>query len=383
MITLAGCRKAELDSGNKAPVPDMSAPIEWTVTTEVQAKGLDYMDNSDRGILSQRFGVFGYWNNPDSPVNDPYNMVYSSPFIKNSEMEYTVLEGGTYSWSCKPKAYWPYQGSATFFAYAPYQKNMQPYEDSNGNNVEPMLRFPAADYESGLLRASFSPSTRVTNQADFCIACPQFDKTKENGPINLLFKHTLTRLRFYVNIKGTKEANSEYLVSDFTLSGIMGTNTFTYQNNADMPFKWDEATDATKYKGSYQLTHSGSQLTSSWVKFKSESAGDPSIDDYTFINELDNGRLYLLPQTLTENAKVEFSISIYKSSGENYVLSSVLPPTTIFLPTTTSWEVGKTISYLITLNYTSESTEFIETSITPLITDWTDSGNTPPEHTLE
>ena len=74
----------------------------------------------------------------------------------------------------------------------------------------------------------------------------------------------------------------------------------------------------------------------------------------------------------------EVNISLYKQSGASYPLQAILPPFEMKLPTTVSWEAGKTVSYLITLDITN----LLVLDIQPLVDEWDSAGNSHDSQTI-
>jgi len=350
---------------------DGENPIYQAVT-----RGLDPIDNSiDRGIIPQRFGVYAVRNAEGvdfDPVNNPLNL-----YLNRHDVEYleTLADDDTY-WRGCPSAYWPSFDRLNFFTYAPYRVAVP-----QTGSTEPDLQFPSSDYVKGMPRATYTPAASVTNQVDLCLSRPalNLNYTKENTPIvPLAFKHALTRIRLFVRVKGTRLPEYVYRVTNVNLSGLVGTNTFTYQDNATTPFVWDAITTSTPHDAGYSLTYSATELTSSWVTFIGDPAGEGITDSYTWVNAPVNGRLYLLPQTITEAAEMEIVISMYKGSGASAVLQSILPTFQMHLPTDTAWEAGKTVSYLITV----DAEKLVILDIRAMVDEWDSAGNTHDEQII-
>ena len=139
---------------------------------------------------------------------------------------------------------------------------------------------------------------------------------------------------------------------------------------------WDE-TSSLPHASTYTLSFPD-HLTTTWVKFVGDASGPGETDPYTLVNTLDQGRMYLLPQTLTDAAKLEVNISLYKESGASYPLQAVLPPFELNLPTAVAWEAGKTVSYLVTLDITN----LLVLDIRALVDEWDGAGNSHDTQTI-
>ena len=360
---------------------DASSNISYPVAT----RGLDEIDNStDRGIIPQRYGVFA-WRNaenvPFDPVSNPMDL-----YMDNHDTEYlrTLASENTY-WHGNPSVFWPSFDRLNFFAYAPYMAKV--HADESG---VPPLVFPSEDYTAGMPRATYTPNAVVNSQVDLCIGTPRFDRTKNDNPVPLTFKHALTRVRLYVRLIGTTSQSTqprdyEYRVTNAVLSGIVGTNTFTYQDNATLPYVWDAIPASVPRDAVYNLrwdTTPACQLTVNWLKFVGDSGIGPGVTDpYTWITAPDNGRMYLIPQSITSDASLKLNISMYRpnaASIANSALQSVLPPFNVSLPTDTAWEAGRTVSYLITVDIT----KLVVVDIRAMVSEWIDAGNTHGPQTI-
>ena len=366
---LSGCTKHQGQEAALSPEPDLSAPIEFSeVISDTQSpdtKGLNPLNNVGDGIELQGFGVFSWWNPRGEAFDELHNPV--NIYQNNNPVQEVDFTTTPRKWKCNPTAYWPLACNLSFFAYAPYLEHTQPYMVGD-ETVQPELRFPSADFTQGMPRATFTPDVSVANQVDFCIAAPVFDCPPSDDAIHLAFKHALTMIRLYVKLTGTPMPNTKYRITDAIISGVAGTNTFTYRDNAAVPFVWDEVTDSTPKDGEYHLTKERSELVSTamnhdinvYTQFK---------DDYIFINGVDQGRIYILPQNLSASAQLELGLSTY--IGNSSEVSSIFPPFRMTLPSTPAWQPGKVIAYQVTLDVSSATV----TSVTAVIVDWADSYN--------
>lgn len=389
MMAAVSCAK-DFPDGSPSGIPqDLSAPIEFGVG-DGATKGLDPLDYIEQ-LDKYGFGVFAGYSVPGETFgNDsPSDNYFSNLWVKKIE------ESDLWSPVKKTKddkvqrvpTYWPLTGSLSFFAYAPYFESTVATEDV----PEPALELPSSDYDGGLVRGRYSPHSFVSNQPDFCVAAPQLNRTKNDGPVPLTFKHVLSRVRFYFNGNGVANPHYKYRVTSITIKNVVASNKFTYTMDPEHPCEWDAIDSSTDRTGEFELDLSRNEVTTRWIMFitddKAKYEANPDIyidpdatglDRYVFINVTDNGRLYMLPQTLTEDAKLEIIITVYaqSSSGTDWIPISMLPPVEVSLPTETAWEYGKTVSYLATLDIP----EIRVVNVTALVTDWEDSHN---RHTQE
>ena len=378
-VTVGACKKAYF----RLTVPSEEIFYEVTPMTSLDGvggpsyqpvtRGLDEIDNSsDRGIIPQRYGVYAIRNGEGVDFDEDANP--ANWYFQNSDVSYIETLGNSNTlWCGNPPVFWPSFDRLNFFAYAPYMQ-----DGRAAGETEQALVFPSEDYVSGMLRATYTPTANVTRQVDLCIGTPALNWTKGDGNVPFTFKHALTRVRLYVRVLGTRQPGYEYRVTSAIFTGLVGSNSFTYVNDPDVPYRWDTVTAGTPHEDGYTLTYNGNQLTTDWVKFVGDPCGEGITDPYTHINALDNGRLYLIPQTLTSDAKLEIDISLYKVNGASATLQAILPPFDMDLPTATAWEAGKTVSYLITV----DATKLVVLDIKAMVSEWESAGNSHDTQTI-
>lgn len=369
---IAACTKPAGEEVAFTPEPDLSAPIEFSEQiTEPQTKGLDPLtsDNAE-GIWKQRFGVFSWWN----PIGEAFDETHNDPnlYQVNNDVEHVAssFTSGEHSWRCNPRAYWPFRCNLSFFAYAPYLEHTQPWEEG-GEMQQPALLFPSADYTQGMPRVTYSPRTNVSNQVDLCIAAPVFDREPSTEPIHFAFQHALTRILLYVKAIGTPLPGNKYRITDAIISGIAGSNTFTYVNDVEHPFVWDDVTVSNPLDGEYHLTVANTQLVAAALN-SDETPEHPTSAFYTTYSHINyplNGRLYLLPQTLTASAQLELAVTAFAGDTQNVI--SIFPPFRVTLPDSQPWVAGQTIAYKVTIDISRVTVADIK----PYIIPWADSGN--------
>ena len=363
MLCIVSCTE---ESDVFVPVPDTSAPIEF-ISTDNPTKGLDEINYDRIKNDDCKFGLFAFWNEEGKRFSNENGK--SSLYLENRNMEYIDSEGKKNRWRCSPAAYWPFHTWLNFFAYAPYQ---------SAETQHPFVLFPSEDYVCGMPRLRFTSPQNVTFQPDFCVSVPCLDVSAADGSVLMAFHHTLTRVRFYINLKGYKAPEYKYCITDLTIKGVASSNILTYKEDKEKPYEWDTIEASAPKTGTYHLSSAESQLTSAPLIFTNELGSEVTgLDRYTYANELVNGRLYLLPQKLTSEAKIEVVISVFKTGNSELV--SMLPPFELALPASTEWEEQKTVSYLMTINIENSK----ESAIEPVISDWTDSDNIHDEEILE
>lgn len=369
LLFAMACRKEQVVHN---PLPDTSAPISFSTYT-VSSKGKDPIDNTS--LEREFFGVFAWWMPSERTFGSEHK---NNLYINNVK----AIKDGEF-WKCSPTCYWPVANNACFFAYAPYRESLQA-EPADPTAVS--LVFPLPDFSGdGMPRGSFTQTTNVTSQVDLCLSTPQLNLNASSGTVPIKLDHALSNLKFYIRIKGTEKPGTVYKVEEMELSGLVGSNKFTFLRNpaaGEKAFAWDAPSGSTLYDAAYTLKDYGSPTQISpnnWIPYITEEVPDANI----LINDLDNGRLYLLPQTLTSNAKIKLTLALYKqaSGSSEYTKLSSLQPFTVSLPAL-EWKPAQTLSYYLTLDFTSGEF-YIDTDISVRMEDWTASGNSHNEETIE
>lgn len=144
-------------------------------------------------LAKEGFGVFAYYTDESDFANT------STPnFMYNQEVKGKSIGNTTYStteWEYSPLKYWPNEANdkVTFFAYAPYDKNVDGTNNAYINLSENTVAgVPAI--------TTYLVSTNLSEQVDLLYATPIKNATKQaiNGNVKFSFKHALSRIGFKV-----------------------------------------------------------------------------------------------------------------------------------------------------------------------------------------
>lgn len=148
-------------------------------------------------LAKEGFGVFAYYTDESDFANT------STPnFMYNQEVKGKSSTDGigntTYStteWEYSPLKYWPNEANdkVTFFAYAPYDKNVDGTNNAYINLSENTVAgVPAI--------TTYLVSPNLSEQVDLLYATPIKNVTKQaiNGNVKFSFKHALSRIGFKV-----------------------------------------------------------------------------------------------------------------------------------------------------------------------------------------
>ena len=298
------------------PMPETTdmIPLELCTSSADPVKGLAMLDKE--AIKSQRFGLFAYTETGMS-------------WLRNNEMVFSRSENGLDYWESEEAAYWPLGARLDIFAYAPYQDGLT-----------------VTSYENGIPVLTVTPSSDVREQVDFCIAAPQFGKAARDA-VHVAFEHTLTRVRFYINVSEGTPSGKRYKLSELTLSGVAASNTIKYSAAAGQTFTWSEIAQTDPLEGAYTLTDD--MLTDDYLILENSLTDEEGFDRYTYVNNPVEGGLYLLPQSMTVAAKVGLSVDVYTEIEDTWQKEATLSPIQISLPEGSEWKAGGTVSYTFTV----------------------------------
>ena len=314
--------------------------------------------NSTKGLVPMgnetlfTMGVFaGYEEEeetfgPSSPANDFIdNVRYTRSFITNPFAGADVC-------------YWPFNGKLSFFAYAPYVSST-------------FLQF-ASDYVSGYPRMTYSPTTNVTDQPDFCIATPVLDSHSSTEPIALVFHHSLSQVVFSANYAGDLppivSSSPLYVkVDSIRICNVIGKKTVA-MNSGTPCFEWqDDAECPDGDRVSYLLDRSRNHQLND---IELPKATDPVTDNYQGLSTA-NGMMYLLPQSMDYGeVYLEVTYGCYEMVDTKETLRASAK-TTCPLPAV-AWEPTKSYRYRFTINLAANS--IVNPSIT--VETWKDVNNT-------
>jgi len=331
---------------NKTTTSDKAIYFSGQMTDESLSKG----NKLDDGNL-YTMGIFVGYENEDesftssSPANDYSNNVrYSRSLL-------------TLPFAGDTACFWPFKGKLSFFAYAPYIS-------------DDYLKL-ASDYVSGFPRFSYSPTSDVSEQADFCLANPVLDRTITLDAIPLSFNHTLSRILFSANYSNSLPTSSSKLfviVDSVSINNIIGSKTVAVCTGNPC-FQWESDDTCTDdVRTNYLITRSDNQL----VKDSLLKVTVPASDNYRNISEA-QGIMYLIPQSLSlGNASLTITYGYYEWVGDVEVLRSRIT-TSCQLPETT-WLPAHTYRYKFTINLAANSIVSLSVSVE----DWNNINNNTP-----
>mgnify|MGYP004648086695 CR=1 FL=1 len=277
------------------PITRSGAPIE-----DVEQERVVQTRGSMKNDLSaySKFGVTALYQNEGAYVS-----LFSDATATNSTRNYWNVPDASNST-------WPIDSKVSFHAYAPHssESNSMLSSSSDLTNVQTNIHYTAS-------------SADIVNQPDLIVAtnAAQRSKTAANTPVDLQFSHALTAVSFAMS-------------SD--LSDVIGSGAqLTSVSLKDIP-----------NEGDCQLIAQDDKHTSSSAIWKLDSdkkgtytfdlsAKNVSVGSNLALTD-DNQTLMMIPQTLPDGAKLEFT---FKLNSQTQVLTVDLDGQ--------KWEAGKSVIY--------------------------------------
>lgn len=327
VIGLAACSNDApgVDEG-AGYAPDTGAPL---VFTSGVTRGTVNLNNEN--IKYRHFCVSAFYSGHESFFSTSNDK--KKTYFKDIEF----MDEPDGKWHGTPKVYWPLdpESRLSFFAYAPAGCGDQVVVNEIGDNGWPSI--------------TVTPMENVTNQPDFCVATPLIDKKRDES-LPLEFNHMLTKVVFAARYEGDLPGeNFGVRVDNVTIRNVVGTNTLRFSQTSDnnQVCDWD-AIGSSSPKSSYILTYGGdNQLVNSVEEEYQLPKVSADTDTYKVIQFI-NGYLYLIPQSLPDDAELEITYSIYElfSNAEEAKRTSVTSKVSL---KNTSWPKGYSVTYNFTL----------------------------------
>ena len=332
LATLTSCSTTETDAPSAEATDAMPRPLRFSVTT-AGTDGLTVTDEYvTRGLpfsseVDEPFGITAY-------VYDTWDAATVTPYDKLFNKEVQFLGSGQWSTAEAVSAITG-SGNVSIYAYCPYY-------DSDDETPNGVVEVTSTSTTPGPPQLTITVPADVTKQADvlYATGADPYNEMNETPDIPLAsinqaiqddqaipmkFKHLLTQIRFE---RGTI---SKGIIKSITIEGIKDKATYTV-GEANVTLN-EESTQTYKIEPDYDTSSASSDING------------------------DNLRLMLLPQTLTDAAKV----TLVFDDGREFTK-------TIDLGTDT-WQPGKVVTYMVSIT----SYKKLEVKCVS-IKDWTDGG---------
>lgn len=310
---------ALLFSCGKSPrmdVPDGPMPISFSAGVSTTTKAIKPDDPTVLINVGNEASVF---------ATRVYNTVPESVF-SNVELHCDAVPNPSTPsdplssvWSYSPVAYWKDDGDYYFSAVFPYSSDNVSIDNTYELNVS---------YFAG-------------DNTDMMVARTHQDAAVSKDPVNLLFKHTTSAVRFLFG-KSSSSDSDQYELTSFQLENIIGVGEFSM---------------ATRVTGSPTITSSNWSISNSYTTLFSwvaDTQGERKVITHpSSVNDPDGytpmGWYYMVPQPLSTDAAVRFSVS-YNGGAPVETVLNFYGATDQTSESGVTWAPNQVYNYFITLN---------------------------------
>jgi len=194
------------------------------------------------------------------------------------------------------KYYWPKNGDLTFFAYSPKSVNNGTLTASDADsNGEVVLTYSVPTASGDQIDLLYSDWNKDQLPANYDSDNTYADGQKYNAGIDIAFNHALSVIKIF--FQGTTAAVDGVRIQEVTLSGVKNTGTLTC-NSETPPTEW---------------TVSDTPTDTYTVLAEVDEEGDDCKLLSTSAEQYEN--FILLPQTLTDDVKLNIKYFIKKTGG--------------------------------------------------------------------
>ena len=281
------------------PITRSGAPIEDVEQERVvQTRG----SKKDNLNAYSNFGVTALYQNEDAYVS-----LFDNATATNSTGKYWNIPDA-------PNHTWPFDSKVSFHAYAPHssESNSMLKSSPDLTKVQTNIHYTAS-------------SADIEKQPDLIVAtnAAQRSKTAANTPVDLQFSHALTAVSFAMSSDLAEVIGTGAKLTSVSLMGIPNEGDCQLiaqddkHSSSSAIWKLDYDNDKNK-KGTYTFDLSTKNIT---------VGSDLALTD-------DNQTLMMIPQTLPDGAKLEFTFML---NGQRQVLTVNLNGQV--------WEAGKSVIY--------------------------------------
>ena len=275
------------------PITRSGAPIEDVEQERVvQTRGSKKTGLSDYS----KFGVTALYQNGDAYVS-----LFDDATATNSGKYWNIPDASNSTW--------PIGSKVSFHAYAPHssESNSMLSSSPDRTNVQTNIHYTAS-------------SADIVNQPDLIVAtkAAQRSKTDANAPVDLQFSHALTAVSFAMSRDLADVIGNGAQLTSVSLMGIPNEGDCQLIAQDDKHSSSSANWNLASAKGTYTFDLSAKNIT---------VGSDMALTDA-------NQTLMMIPQTLPDGAKLEFT---FKLNSQTQVLTVNLNGQ--------KWEAGQSVIY--------------------------------------
>ena len=302
----------------KEPVADMNDnPVPICFSTEVTSTTKAIKPNDPTILLTvgNKVSIFGTRVYDDTPEPVFTNRSLNCDAVPHPS---TPSDPQSSLWSYTPVEYWKNDGDYYFSAVFPFDNTI-----TIDNTYKLNVSYSAGD------------------NTDLMVARAFRNAAVSKDPVNLTFKHTTSAVRFLFGKSSTSDAD-QYQLTSFQLENFIPSGSFSM---------------LTKVSGSPTINPSDWTVSSIYTTLFSWNADTPSdrktIPHPATASDPDGyapmGWYYMVPQTLSPDASVRFSVSYNGGTPVETVLNiyGAIDQTS---ESGTAWAPNQVYNYFITLN---------------------------------
>lgn len=349
-VALAGCVNDEaMEVTSKASDQKITfnAPVVGGMTRAVNAFG----EIGETYPTTENFKVYALWHKDKftswKAETDKASVYMNAVTVRHNSSFNTNDEGNLGGWTTgpddsqnEPVYYWPKEGYLTFAAYSP--------ADASGT---------FAMTETGLKISNFSVDADASKHYDLLFSDLTIDQKSDDyddtnntyDGVDIKFKHALSSIRFKVKTKADYSKSVKITLTGINISGVHNQGSFE-QNGPT----WYVA-ENNGYITSPYVAYPNSENATEEVKYNNNSSEEPSA----------HNDIILLPQGLSENAKITVSYTMEVQDNDN-ATAAIPQTTTVNINTLTeNWEIGKRYTYTIIFGLD-------QIYFAPTVEDWVD-----------
>ena len=343
-----------------------------------ETKGAPQLISLER-LAAQDFSVSAWYAPEGETFGSSSIRYFNNHRFGTLDLEnYSLWQGINSTRDAAAPVYYPLDGSLTYFCFAPYRADVDPAGSSDIKLI-PEPSSTITDQLPNYLPYSplivFTPEVYPSRQIDFITSTPIVDATRASGSLPLDFTNHLTSsIEFYCKYSGAIDPTEGVMIDQIVIRDVISSEYLYFTESAGVfGHDWcstispDDPLSSTMPVTTYTLKAANGDLITA----------DAFLSDtgYKYVNNTNNGCLYLLPQTLPADAYLDITYSIRRR-----ITNASLDENVVSIPIsgTSAWLPNKIIRYYIAVNIANRN----DVELTVSIIDWNDSGNTHAEMEL-
>ena len=297
-------------------VPNGPKPISFSAGVSTITKAIKPDDPTVLLTVGNEVSIFATREYNDVPEQVFSNLALHCDAVPNPSTPSNPLSS---AWTYSPVAYWKDNGDYYFSGVFTYSSDKVSIDNTY------------------TLKVSYSAG----DNTDMMVARTHQDAAVSKDPVNLTFKHTTSAVRFLFG-KSSSSDSDQYTLTSFQLENIIGVGEFSM---------------ATRVTGSPTITSSNWSTGSSYTtlfEWAAEQVEDrKAITHPSDVDDPDGytpmGWYYMVPQSLSTDAAVRFSVS-YNGGAPVETVLNFYGATDQISESGIAWAPNQVYNYFITLN---------------------------------